>query len=73
MDIFDVKGWIVGNCSDAHTLTPETLQVVSNFTLMWNLFENTVCDNDAKIAVFERIAGAIAQYGSDSIHDGIRF
>jgi hypothetical protein len=75
MTIFDAKGWIITNCADGQALTPETLLAVSNFTLMWNLFENTVCDNKANIRTFEKIADLIIQYGplADGVKDGIRF
>jgi hypothetical protein len=73
--VFDAKSWLVGNCADAQALTPETAQAVSSFTLMWNLFESTVCDNDAKIGTFDRVAEAIANGGQlpNEITEGLRF
>ena len=75
MTIFDAKTWIIDNCADAQALAPQTLQVVSNFTLMWNLFENTVCNNAAKIGTFDTIAEVIAQHDDlpDEVRDGVRF
>jgi hypothetical protein len=72
--IFDAKGWIMGNCPGADALRPETLEVVSNFTLIWNLFENTLCNNDAKVGVSDDIAKAIARRVlPDEVKGGVRF
>jgi hypothetical protein len=75
MTIFDAEEWIIANCADAQALAPDTLRVVSNFTLMWNLFENTTCNNDAKVGTFDEIAGAIIQRGPlpDEVKAGVRF
>lgn len=75
MTVFDAKSWLVANCADARALTPEALQAVSSFTLMWNLFESTVCDNEAKVSTFDNIAEAIANGGQlpNEISEGLRF
>jgi hypothetical protein len=65
MAVFDAKGWITSNCAGGHELAPETLHVVSSFTLMWNLFENTACNTSANIKTFEHIAASIAERGDD--------
>lgn len=62
--VFDAKEWIRANCAGAHDLRPETLQVVSSFNLMWNLFENTACDREANVAKFDAIALSIAGRGA---------
>src|ERR1700722_13847211 len=36
---FSAKHWIDANCFGGHTLKRESVDVVSNFTLMWSLFE----------------------------------
>jgi hypothetical protein len=72
--IFDAKSWIMGCCPGADALRPETLDVVSNFTLVWNLFENTLCNNKAKVSTFDDIAKTIAQRGlPDDVKAGVRF
>lgn len=72
---FSAKHWIGTNCRGGHDLKPESVDVVSSFTLMWNIFEGAVCDNHAKIPVFERRANKIAQRGllPPDIEDGVRF
>jgi hypothetical protein len=57
--IFDAKAWIAAICAGGTVLTAETLSVVSNFTLMWNLFEHFLCDDDARPQKFSAIAGSI--------------
>jgi hypothetical protein len=73
--IFDARSWIIANCADAGNLTSETFRVVSGFTLLWNLFENAVCDNEAKVDSFDEIAIAIAEHNQlpDEVREGIRF
>ena len=75
MNIFNAKSWITTNCALAQNLTSEALEVVSNFTLMWNLFENMVCDNDAKIGTLDRIAETVAQRVQlpDEVKEAVRF
>ena len=70
---FSAKHWIGTNCRGGHDLKPESVDVVSSFTLMWNIFEGAVCDNHAKIPVFERRANKIAQRGllPPDIEDGV--
>jgi hypothetical protein len=63
MTAFDAEAWIKANCRDARHLKPETLQVVSNFTLMWNYFENLTCGTRADMAKFERVAATVAARG----------
>jgi hypothetical protein len=59
--VFNAAEWIRTNCVGADALKPATLQIVSSFTLMWNFFENTVCDRRANIAKFDEIATLLAQ------------
>jgi hypothetical protein len=75
MATFSAKHWINTNCFGGDILKPEAVDVISNFTLMWNLFEGVVCDNHADIRVFEKLSAKIAQRASLSseIEDGVRF
>ena len=72
---FNAKQWIDTNCVGGHTLRPETLEMVSNFTLMWNFFEGIVCNNHANIREFDTLAEKIAQRVSlpAEIDEGLRF
>lgn len=54
--LFDAAEWIRKNHYEAETLEPETFHVVANFTLMWNLFEATLCDNEASVPTLTRLA-----------------
>lgn len=72
--IFDAKSWMMGSCPGAVALRPETLDVVSNFTLIWNLFEDALCNNKAKVDAFDNIAKAIAPRAlPDDVKAGIEF
>jgi hypothetical protein len=75
MTTFNAKHWININCFGGDTLAPETVDVISNFTLMWNFFEGVVCDNYANIRCLERLSEKISQGGSLSvdIEDAVRF
>jgi hypothetical protein len=74
MAIFDAKSWIMGTCPGADILRSETLDVVSNFTLIWNLFEGTLCNNGAKVSAFENIAKSVARRGApDVVMEGVQF
>ncbi len=73
---FSAKHWIDTNCRGAHALKRESVDVVSSFTLMWNIFEGAVCDNNARIIeVFKRLANEIAQRGllPQNVKDGVLF
>jgi hypothetical protein len=59
--VFDAADWIRSNCAGAHELRPETLKVVSSFTLTWNFFENIVCDRRANTDKFDPIAAALPE------------
>src|SRR6185312_6487657 len=72
---FSAKHWIDTNCRGGHALRRESVDAVSNFSLMWNIFEGTVCSNQAQISVFESRANEIAHRGSLplAIEDGVGF
>lgn len=56
---FDVAQWIADNIYGGTRLTPEAIQAVAGFTVMWNLFEDLVCQNEANVRTFERIVADI--------------
>jgi hypothetical protein len=75
MTTFSANHWISVNCLGGDTLKRETVKVVSNFTLIWNLFEGVLCNNHARTQAFENLAIEIAQRALHSveIEDCVRF
>src|SRR5689334_179226 len=72
--IFDAKNWIMGSSPEAAILESDTLDVVQNFTLMWNLFEGSSCENRASISALEDIAEKVVQrVVPDAVHDCLPF
>ena len=73
--LFDARAWITANCSGGTILTAEALCVVSNFTLMWNLFEHFLCDDRAYPEKFDAIVGGIPDDGRllNDIRCGLQF
>lgn len=53
--IFDAELWVRKNLLEAASLKTETLQTVAGFTLLWNLFEGLICENQASVSAFESI------------------
>src|SRR5574337_94968 len=74
-DQFSTKRWINANCRGGHALKGESVDAVSSFTLMWNIFEGAVCSNRAKIEKFKQRAEKIAELGSipRDIEAGVQF
>lgn len=72
---FSAKNWIDTNCRGGHALNRESVEVVSSFTLMWNIFEGAVCNNNANASAFKRCANEIAQRVllPPEIEHGVRF
>lgn len=50
---FDAARWIAGNTQGGRRLTLEATAAVGDFTLMWNLFEDLACNNEANARTFE--------------------
>lgn len=72
--VFNAKAWIIENCPGADVLRPETLDVVSNFTLLWNLFEKTLCKTTANVRTLDHIAQTIAQRDLPAaVEGGVQF
>ena len=75
---FDAATWIAQNTYGGTLLTPEATAAVANFTMMWNLFEGIVCENDANVRQFESLAArlseaAVAVDAINSIDDCLAF
>jgi hypothetical protein len=72
---FSAKHWIATNCRGGHALKHDSVDVVSSFTLMWDIFEGAVCSNHANILAFKKRANKIAQRRllPQDIEDGVRF
>lgn len=56
---FDAQRWMTDEKLGGHTLKLETIKAVSDFTLMWGLFEGVVCENRANINLFQRFSTRI--------------
>ena len=69
--LFDAGPWIVANCPGGYVLKEETLRTVSSFTLMWNLFENTLCGSHADVSALDQVATTIAG-ANNGLPDDIR-
>jgi hypothetical protein len=61
----DYLHWIISNCAYANQLKPETIEVISNFTLLWSFFEGALCNRRASVKAFEDLAKKIAQYATN--------
>jgi hypothetical protein len=59
--VFNATEWITENMLGGTTLRAEASTAVANFTMMWNLFEGVVCDNQANVPRFERLSLRIAE------------
>jgi hypothetical protein len=62
--VFDTKEWLAAHIVNAAALTPETWATLSGFTVLWNLFEERLCQPQADIPAFERLA---RQFGGDPL------
>ncbi|MFP9230774.1 hypothetical protein [Pectobacterium cacticida] len=51
---FDTADWIARNTFRGTRLSREAQEAVSAFTMMWNFFESTLCENRASLAAFDR-------------------
>lgn len=51
---FNATEWIASNTRGGTELSVEAQNAVASFTMMWNFFESTLCENRASIAAFER-------------------
>jgi hypothetical protein len=70
---FDAASWLGGSVVGGHQLRPEAVAAVSNFTLMWNMFEGLLCPRGANAVALERVAQQIAQhYASIGERDGVQ-
>jgi hypothetical protein len=56
---FDAARWIAGNTQGGRRLTLEATAAVGDFTLMWNLFEDIACNNEANVRTFEGFVSRI--------------
>jgi hypothetical protein len=52
---FDAESWFRQSLRGAPQLKPKTIKIVAGFTLLWNLFEDRLCDNNANVRTFENI------------------
>ncbi len=50
------RNWLATALRDGKDLIDETIYAVSNFTLMWRMFEGTECETQARIGHLEQFA-----------------
>jgi hypothetical protein len=53
--MFDAELWFRQNLRGAPHLKTKTIKIVAGFTLLWNLFEDHLCNNHANVNTFENI------------------
>jgi len=56
---FDAVQWLNGNALGANQLRKESLNSVLHFSLMWNVFEGSLCNQNAGIQQFERVVSEL--------------
>jgi hypothetical protein len=59
IDAFDAKTWIAGHVPGGGGLSDATYATVSSFTMLWNYFEQTRCNNGAGPEVLRGLADSI--------------
>jgi hypothetical protein len=58
---FSAKEWITANVPSATYFTPDTLNAIENFTVMWHVFEGLLCSSHADMNIFEELAVEIVK------------
>jgi len=53
--MFDGESWFRQNIRGTLQLKSKTIKIVAGFTLLWNLFEGFLCENNANVSTFEDI------------------
>jgi hypothetical protein len=57
---FDVTEWINGKLGSA--LDEKAIKSIIDFSLVWNIFEDRACDNDASLSVLEKFVDSISGF-----------
>ena len=55
VNTFSASKWIANNTSGGTELSAVTQRSLADFTIMWNFFESTLCNNRASVNEFKRI------------------
>ncbi|MDP2248699.1 MAG: hypothetical protein Q8J65_11245, partial [Nitrosomonadales bacterium] len=58
---FDAATWLGDSFVGGEELKPDAIAAVSNFTLMWNLFEGVLCPEGANASSLEDLAVQVTQ------------
>lgn len=56
---FDAVQWLNSNAPGANQLRKESLNSVLHFSLMWNVFEGSLCNQNAGVKQFERVVSEL--------------
>ena len=62
-----VREWILENFRESASLDQETIEVVADYTLIWNLFEGVECSARAGSQQFERFANRVSDQIPDTL------
>jgi len=54
VNVFNAVEWLSQNTRGGTFLSPATQEVVASFTIMWNFFESTLCNNRASVSAFDK-------------------
>ena len=57
---FDVTEWINSKLGSA--LDEKAIKSIKDFSLVWNIFEDRACDNDASLSVLEKFIDSISGF-----------
>lgn len=53
---FDATRWLAENTHGGTKLSQDAREAIAGFTIMWNFFEGTLCENHATFEAFKRIS-----------------
>ncbi len=62
-----VSEWIQENFKESARIEQDTIDVVADFALIWNLFEGVECSTRAGIQQFERFANSVSDQVPDAL------
>lgn len=62
-----VRKWILENFRESAELEQKTIEVVADFTLIWNLFEGVECSTKRGIRQFDQFVNEVSDQISDTL------
>ncbi|GEM_PF-5652824 len=61
----NVREWLNERGDGYGNLPPDEVQAIEDFTIVWTVFENAACDNNASVNEFKSIA---RDFADDDLH-----